>query len=197
MSIALPLSPAPTTAVPRLIDFGVLLTPPMGGPAQRLNRIGSRFAVDFTMPPLHDPADRQFVSRLVRGLSEGVILSFPQALATGTPGAPVVDGAGQQGSALAMRGFAPGYPLREGQFLSIIYAGRRYVHQVANADVLADGSGRSSVAISPMLRVSPNDGATVEFASPKIEGFLSGNAQEWSFRTDRLTDLSFTVTEAA
>jgi hypothetical protein len=196
MSIALPSTPAPTTAVPRLLDFGILVTPPMGGPAQRVNRIGNRFAVDFTMPTLRAPNDRVFVSRLLRGLSEGILIPFPQAIDEGAPGAPAVDGAAQQGSTIKLKGFAVGYAVREGQFFSIIFGGRRYLHS-ATGDAAADGSGRMTLGIAPMLRVSPNDGATCEVAQPMIEGFLSGNAQEWTFRTDRLTDVGFTVTEAA
>lgn len=196
MSIELPADPAPATATPRLLDFGATLTPPMGGPAQRLNRIGARYAVDVAMPPLTPDQRRVFVARLARGMTEGVLMRFPQpGLDAGEPGAPVVSGAGQQGSALRIRGLAAGYVIREGQALSIIFAGRRYLH-LATADV-AVAAGAALVPIVPMLRVSPNDGAVVEIKEPMIEGNLSGNELPWQIELDHNTNLAFTISEAA
>lgn len=196
MSVALPSSPAPASATPRLIDFGSVQTPPQGGPAQRLNRIGNRYAIEVQMPTLTPDQRRVFVARLMRGLTEGVIMRFPQpGFSVGTPGSPAVNGSGQTGSTLSLRGLSGGYVIKEGQALSIIVGGRRYLHFAA-ADIPASG-GTAAVPITPMLRVVPGDGAIVEIALPMIEGFLSGNEVAWQVRTDQNADLGFTITEAA
>ena len=156
MSILLPTSPGIRSAKPRLIDFGGLLTPTLGGPSQRLNRLGSRFAVDFEMPPMWtEPDGRIWVSRLARALTEGAIMRWPQPdLKMGAPGAIVTDGGGQLGTTLNIRAGTPNYVIREGQFFSIVSAGRRYLHAAA-AQGLLDGDGKAALPIWPMLRVSP------------------------------------------
>jgi hypothetical protein len=198
MSILLPASPGIQTAKPRLLDFGATQTPPMGGPAQRLNRLGNRFAIDVTLPPASSFTDGPvFVSRLMQGLTEGVLYPFPQDMLIGAPGTSIeVNGGAQQGSSLQLKGFPAGYTVAEGQFASIIYAGRRYLH-AATAATTATSGGLMNLPIVPMLRISPNDSATVEFAQPMIEGFLSGNSLEWQLRTAPYIDVVFTITEAA
>lgn len=196
MSILLPPKPAIRTAAPRLLDFGAVLTPPGGGPSQRLNRLGNRFAVDVVAATSRSGAEgRILVARLMRALTEGVLLPFWQGLDVGTPGTPQVNGGGQQGSTLQLKGFTSGYAVREGQFFSIIYGGRRYLHAAA-ADVTASDTGTMALPIVPMLRISPNDGATCEFVQPMIEGFLAGNQVQWQLQLAPYTDVSFTVTEA-
>ena len=197
MSILLPKAPGLRTAKPRLLDFGGVLTPPGGGPAQRLNRVGNRFAIDVDAPPAcSGEGVRLLVAALILGMIEGVLLPFPQDITVGAPGAPVVDGAGQLGSTLNLRGFTPRYAARSGQFFSVIQGGRRYLHMIA-AQAIADASGKVAAPIAPMLRVSPDDGAVCEFGQPMIEGFLSGNSMEWQVRPERYAQISFTVTEAA
>jgi len=198
MSVLLPTSPGIRAAKPRLRDFGAWLEPPMGGAAQRLNRIGNRFAVDIDVATSRSTDEgRVIVARLMRGLTDGVLLPFPQDFDPGAVGTGVVvDGAGQLGSTLKLRGFTPGYTVREGQFFSIIYGGRRYLH-AASADLAADGSGKMPLGIFPMLRISPNDGALCEFAAPMIEGFIVGNQVEYALQTAPYLDVSFTVQEAA
>ena len=197
MSILVPTPAGIASGTPRLLDFGITQTPPLGGPALRYNRIGNRFALDVTMPSLLTSGiGRVVISALLQGLTQGVLFAFPASIAPGLPGNPQVNGAGQQGSTLQLKGFTPSYVVANGAFFSIIYAGRRYLHQ-ANADTVANSSGAMALSITPMLRISPNDGAVCEFAVPYIEGFLSGSAQEWKLPASPYLNVSFTVTEAA
>ncbi len=197
MSILLPSDPLPNTAVPELLSFGAVLTPPLGGAAQRLNRLGDRFRLSVTLPArLSGAVLRVFLSRLRRALTQGAIIAFPQPdLDIGTPGAPMIDGANQTGSTLKLRGFAAGYVIREGQFFSVVSNGRRYLHSAA-AQVAAGGSGNVVLPIDPLLRVLFADGAACEFAEPKIEGLLDGNSVAWTFTRARTTPPTFVITEA-
>lgn len=196
MSILLPQPRGPKSATIRLVDYGVDLTPPGGGPAQRLDWPGTRFALVLTFTRLRpEPDARVLGAALRRAKQEGALYPVPQpGLDIGNPGAPVVDGNGQQGSTLTCRGFAPGYGFRDGQFFSIIYGGQRYLHHVAE-DIGADGDGRSSFTIFPMLRISPNDGATVEFAQPMIEGRIAGSAVDIELAAAKATPATITITE--
>ena len=111
----------------------------------------------------------------------------------GTPGDARMNGGGQSGSVIVLRGMTPGYVVRDGQAFSIIHGGRRYLH-ISRSYQLVNGAGVVILPMAPMLRVSPADGAIVEFF-PKIEGLLEGDAQSWSLDVALNVGLSFTITE--
>jgi hypothetical protein len=197
LSVALPADPAPANADPAYLDWGGQLRPIFGGAIQKLNRLGDRFALNVQMPVMESADDgRIWVASLVLAQRAGAIMEFPQhSLDVGQPGVPVVDGADQSGSTLALRGFEPGYAVRFGQFFSLIVGGRRYLHMAA-ADVAADGDGRMALPIAPMLRVRPGNGALAEFRQPMIEGWLDGDRLSWSLDTAQFVGLSFSIGEA-
>ena len=121
---------------------------------------------------------------------------YPLLDPQGSPGAPVVDGAGQSGTSLAVRGLTPGYAVKEGFWLSIVDAdGQHYLH-TATAPVRADTSGDATLSIAPMLRVPFADGAAVNLAVPMVEGFVDGN-WGWDIPVNRLTAVQFPLEEAA
>lgn len=196
MAILLPVEPVPQRWTPRALDWGGELVPLLGGETQRLNRLGDRFAIDVTLTPTQDATlALAYISRLRRGRRDGARLPFPQLnLAIGAPGDVRVDGAGQAGSSLAVRGVGAGYGFAEGQFFSLVCNGRRYLHSVSSAAV-APGSGRLTLAIEPMLRVSPADGDVAEVAAPMVEGFVAGAEQGWTVDIAGTVGLSFTLTE--
>jgi hypothetical protein len=197
MSILLPTTPGITASAPQLLDFGTVQQGALGGAAQRLNRLGNRFALTVECAPAPGDAGRIFFARLAKAVTAGAIMAFRQPwLTIGAPGAPVVNGSGQSGSVLNLRGFTAGYQAREGQFFSLIHGGRRYLHQWA-ADATANGAGVLSAAITPMLRVSPADGAVVEVAQPYIEGLISAEAARARISVELLFEpFSFTISEA-
>lgn len=196
MAILLPADPVPQSWVPRPLDWGGELTPMLGGEVQRLNRLGDRLAVDVTLTPTRDAALAQaYVSRLRRARRDGALMAWPQLnLAIGDPGDVRVDGGGQAGATLAVKGLAPGYPLREGQFFSLVSDGHRYVHAVATA-ATAPSSGLLTLAIEPRLRVVPSNNDVIELAAPKIEGLVSGLDGGWTIDIAGTVGLSFTIAE--
>ena len=196
MAILLPAAPVPQRWTARALDWGGELVPLLGGETQRLNRLGDRFAIDVTLTPTQDAALAQaYISRLRRGRRDGALLPFPQLnLAIGAPGDVRVDGAGQAGSSLAVKAVGAGYAFREGQFFSLVCDGRRHLHSVSAA-ATAPGSGLLTLAIEPMLRVSPAANDVVEVAAPMIEGFVAGPEQGWTVDIAGTIGLSFTLTE--
>jgi hypothetical protein len=199
MAIALPSTPLPNQAVPSLRVFGGVIEPPTGGEAQNIVRVGTRFAVNVTMPRLKpEPDGRIWTAALVSARAAGsrVTMPFPQpGLDIGSPGSAAVNGGGQLGNILQLLGMTVGYVVRRGQFLSIATGGRNYLH-MATADTTVDGSGHVALPIAPMLRVSPTNSASVNFAAPVIEGNLEGSEQSWTLVRARTIGIQFTIAEA-
>ncbi|UAK24180.1 hypothetical protein [Sphingomonas nostoxanthinifaciens] len=195
--ILLPSSPLPQSANPKPIDYGMWQQPIAGGTTTRLDRFGNRFSMDVVLPRLKpEPDGRIWVARLLQAINQDVQLAFPQmGLNIGVPGAPVVDGPGQGGLALAIRGFSAGYHVREGQFFSFVDAGGRPYLEMSTADVVADSAGKAVVPLYPMLRTSPSDGIALNFAAPVIVGQLSGNENGWTLERAGTRGLQFTITE--
>jgi hypothetical protein len=190
--IDLPLTPGPVSLGWQLIDFGGRQTPALGGPVTRVNRLGMRLAVAVTLPPMIAADGRRWVSALQQAVTQGARWRVRQPdLAIGAPGQPVVDGAGQSGSELTLRGAQPGYAFRTQQLVSI--EGR--LATVASG-VLVAANGEVTLPLTYPLRAEPADGAAVEVGAPMIEGLLESDGLPWSISLARHYGLSFTIAEA-
>jgi hypothetical protein len=193
--ITLPDDPAPNGATAAFVDNGGTIRPPLGGRVQRLNRIGSRYRFAFTMPPLPSlDVGRVWVSRLIRGKTEGVRMELPLlSFDPGSPGNPRVNGAGQSGSSLIVDGLSASYAIREGQWFSHVHANGRALYNAGA--ITANSSGQATVPIAPMLRVEPADNDVLEFAQPIIEGFVIGEEWQWEMALDHNLGLAFEIEE--
>lgn len=186
---------APGTT-PRPVRYGATLEAILGGPSVDLHRLGDRWAIDvITARMAAEPYGRRWVAALMRSIGADVCMHWPQpGFDVGAPGAFRVDGGGQQGSSLVLRGGTPAYAAREGQFFNLIRGGRRYLKMVTH-QVIADASGRMTVQFWPMLRVVAEDGDEIDFATPQIEGKLSGQEAGWTLQRIRTDGLKFTIEE--
>lgn len=193
MAIVLPTNVAPVSYSPSLVDFGGELTPALGGPVQRINRLGDRWSVQVQMPAMDADEARIWISRLVQGRKSSCLLAWPQPTAIGGEGAPRVNGGSQAGTSLAIDGLPAGKSIVEGAFFSIVGPDRRYLHQVVAAAV-ASGSGAVTLSIEPALRIIPADNAVVELATPMIDGMVQGGVS-WSVDMAAEYGLSFTLVE--
>lgn len=117
-----------------------------------------------------------------------------QAAGTGTV---VVDGAGQSGSALNLRGWAANAAaFKAGDYLSFAdVLGRQCLHQ-ATADCTADASGFASVAIAPPLRRAAADGEAVEITAPLGVFRLVADDPALSIRPPLFGAIQFDIVEA-
>ncbi len=195
--IELPACPPIKEAVPRYVSFAVDQAPTLGGTDSRVSRMGDRWAIDVeTYPAEYAGHGMAFLSKLVRGLTETVVLAFPEpGVKRRSYGAPVVASAGASGTSLPVSGLIPGDVIREGKFFSLVIAGQRYLHQVT-ADVTAT-AGTVNLPIFPMLRRQPPVGAVLELEAPKIEGFVQGNEQAWNTSRSKYLPFRFTIKERA
>jgi hypothetical protein len=180
----------------RLMDFGGELSPFLGGPVQRIERLGSRFAMDIQLPPMRiEPDGRRMISQLARAKFEGVRVEIPQVdFDTGAPGSTLVDGAVPGGTSLPIKSGTAYYAIKEGQFVTVIHSGRRYVHMAA-AQLILDASGEGDLTVHPMLRTPLSNNDVIEIGRPMIEGWISGNEYAWTLDMARTVGLSFTVAE--
>lgn len=196
--ITLPERPSPSSATPALLDFTVTLRPATGGPVQRVMRAGSRYRMEFTFPPMTASDAQVFISRLIEAKRRGEIV-MPVPIVgryQSAPGSPVVDGAGQAGTTLNVRGLVPGYLFEEGYWITIIDDDdQRYLYNVReSAPVAPDGT--VTLRIEPPLRYPYLDGATINAAKPEIQGFIDGGEWSWSVEAAGITGISFVVEEA-
>ena len=199
MTITMPITPAPSSGAPMLRDFGGVMTPFLGGPEQLINRVGTRFGIQYTMP-IMETADqaRVFVSRLLQGRKDRVLMRWPHlSFNPGNVGTPLINAAVTAGSAIAIKGLPANYAAKEGQFFSIISGGRRYMHMFSG-DGVATGLGVLSISIFPPLRKSLVVNDVVEMAIPIIEGHVSpGNEMSWELSVEKFAQIQFSVMEAA
>lgn len=192
----LPTSPTFVEPVVGYVDFGNTLTPPLGGPDQRINRPGNRHRVSGALPPIKNKDEgRVWVARLKRGMSEGVRMKFPLGgFDPGSPGSPQVNGSGQSGRIIQLSGFQAGYVVKEGQYFSIFTGGAHYVYS-ADEEVTAASNGTMQLTIDPLLRISPNNGDVCHFEEPMIEGLIEGSERQWQFAVDHTVGIEFGIKE--
>ncbi len=183
--IEFPNDPAPDGVEPRLVDAGFVQRG-VAGPVGRVDRPGNHFAMALSYPVMKPDKARKFVARWLKAKREGLRVEMPlMGVSQGIPGAPLVDGAGQSGTSLAVKGLTPSYAIKEGFWLHIEdAAGHRYLHNV-QATAIASGAGLATIVIEPPLRAPFADGDTIELAKPTVEGALTDDIG-WSLSVDRL-----------
>jgi hypothetical protein len=177
MTVALPTSPGPVASDIEFMDFGGPLESMMGGVTQQVIRLGSRFRLKFPLPPMTPQQGREWFAKLGQARLDGTarIAIRQPGLMIGVPGGFVVNGAGQTGMTLNVRGGAAGYAFQTAQLLSITVGTRSYLYPLASA-VAANGSGGAALPLLVPLRASPADGAVIELLNPVIEGALENVA---------------------
>jgi hypothetical protein len=200
MMILLPTVPAPSNVAVDVIDFGGLLTPPLGGPVQRINRIGARYQLQVQLPPMMAASTngRHWIARITTARQAGARFMLNlDGLNVGTPGTVIVSAAtAGYTNIIPMSGFTANYPLVEGQWITIVHGGQRYLYMVAS-DVVASAGGVANVTTTLPIRTSLAASDIVEIANPSIEGNLTTSAS-WSSGVERwLKAPSFTIAEAA
>jgi hypothetical protein len=92
-----------------------------------------------------------------------------------------------------------GKRIREGEFISIIHAGVRYLHQAtADAPIVGLGGGiyGAVIAIQPPLRSALVVNDVVEVLMPTIEGYVRGDERSWTIDNAKIYGLQFDIEEA-
>ncbi len=194
--ITLPTGVYPRSVKPMLLDFGVIVRPSSGAPAQRYDRLGTRYAMEFELPPLSGETARLVTARLRQAKRDGLRMPVPLFDgAQGSPGPALVDGTDSAGTTLKLKNLTSGWMAREGYWLNVTDAsGALYLHDVA-APVHAGSDGKATLTLGVPLRCALADGAVVRIANPVIEGLLTSDVS-WSDPVGRICALPpFTIEE--
>lgn len=179
------------------VYFGGPLTPPLGGPVQQINRLGTRFRITFVLPPLRTfDVGRRLMPLIMAAKEQGARVAVPLASPLrSAPGMPLVNGAiAGAGSSITIRAFSPNFVVRQGDWLSVRHGGRRYLY-LATAQSVAGLTGLVTVPVFPSLRTSLADGDIIDYSSPKIEGLLDGTT--FGRAAHSRYQATITVTESA
>ncbi len=201
--VTLPSTPLPLNVSYSLVSKATEMSGPLGGPTQRVLRVGSRFKVDFEMPAMSYGDGRQWLARMIAAEATPAAMVFPQRGFQPFNPAPTdfVRVVGPQtattntGGVLNVGGGQPGLELVSGQFfhLSAQADDRRYIHQVRD-DVAFAADGTATLNIQPPLRVVPTAADALEFVAPVMEGFITMN-WNWTLEMVRRIGLKFSITE--
>lgn len=199
MSVLIPLHRIASRAIrPRLFSGnqeGVF-----GGMDLATPRMGDRFAVDIATARLRQDAQtRQLVAALTEATTSDARIALPHLdlkRPSMTGATVVVDGAGQQGSVINLRGAQPQSVIVRGQFLTIVHGGAGFLH-MASAQVFVGADGKASLPIWPMLRFVSVDAEPVLLDRPYIQGRLVGFDRGATFIRNRVEPLQFSIEERA
>lgn len=193
MALSLPTWPGPSRMTPRPIYARNELIPSYGGPESRLIRPGTRWAWDVEYPAMSYVESLAFDDILSE--RDTLIMEILQpGLNTGSPGSPVVDGANQAGLILKLRTMTPGYSFVKGQWVTVPVSDQLYAYKTSAAAVVGS-DGRVNLPLRTMLRMPPANGAVVDVAQPRAEGFVTPADDAFTIETDGLVRLRFTLKE--
>ena len=188
MTVTLPKPPRGTTITPHLIRTGGDLTSVLGGPTQRITRVGSRYSADVEFPPLDADCGAEWLACLLEAEASGQTLSLPMPqMIPAAKTMTVLEGSGSAGSNVISIETLNLPPV--GAWLSVFAGGRNYLHFVTAHP------GQQQVQVGPLLRVSFPSGTPVEIGTPLLEGFIDDTS--WSLDYFRFVGSKFTITESA
>ena len=195
MPLILPVEPGPSIMTPRPIFTRNETRPATGaGPVGRNLRPGTRWAWDIELPPM-DYVESLAWDDLLSEDDTVVMEILQPGLVIGDPGAaPLVNGSGQAGRTLNLKGVTPGYVFRKGQWLSVIQNGQRFAYK-SSAAATANGVGNIAIPLRTMLRTLLSNNAVVEIAQPMVEGWPTPDPDSFKVGVDGLVAPRFTVEE--
>lgn len=166
---------------------------------------GQWWETEITLPPFTDREKFETWNTFLMSL-RGMYGTFlfgdpagqtPRGIATGTP---VVDGAGQTGQVLNVRGLTPSIAgiLKLGDWLQIGTGSSTRLYKNLT-DANSDGSGNTSLDLWPDIRGNqiPADGATIILNSAQGLFRLASNEHSWNISPLPLWDgITFAIREA-
>ena len=174
MSLTLP------DALSALTDFAPDLVPPArdlrsseGTSVQRISRLGQHWLFNCQVKAQTYEQALAWAALLEQSAELMTLKIAQPKLNIGTPGTSVqVDGSGQTGSVLKLKGLPAGYVGKAGQWLSVVTGGRRYVYRL-RSNATASGAGIMDAPVNPMIRAAHLNNDVVEVAEPKVTGFVT------------------------
>ena len=205
MAITFPLSFPSVTGVMsitwRAVRSDIMTMSPTTFVQQIIRNQGQRWEADITLPPMKRDNAEEFLAFLLQlDGRQGTFLLSPPGSGTArgvADGAPVINGASQTGSELAIDGLSVSTTnyLKAGDFFQLGSGSTARLHKVVK-DVDSNGAGEATLDIWPNLREAPVDGSTVILSQPAGLFRLDRPIADWSFRDAALYGMAFGIMEA-
>ena len=189
--------PAPATMEFTALDTVAVSISPFTGQQQVQDWQASFMEASVSMPALTPAQAPAWIAFLMACRGQANVFQLGDPLAVKPQGSglgtPLVDGAGQTGYSIALKGWTPNAAgvLLAGDWIQIGYRAYRTI-----AAASADGTGKLSLEIWPQLRESPNDGDAVNLNNTKGLWRLVNNARKWSITASRTYGMQFEIREA-
>lgn len=192
--------PTLTRSAPRAIDWSlqsntVGFSSPLSGATQTVEFPGARWKVSFMVENLTeaDAATLQAFLLRLRGRSGRFTLhNFARPAPRGTiAGTPLVKGAGQTGTTLAIDGVTAGTTLLAGDYFAVNGELKMVV-----ADATADGTGQMTLTFEPPLRAAPADNAAITTDKPTATFMLTDDEAKWSVQPGKFSSFPIDAIEA-
>lgn len=171
---------------------------------QVMQHQGARWEAEITLPPTQRADAEEWIAFLfaLQGQYGTFLLgdplgATPRGSAATTPGTPLVNGASQTGSTLAIDGLpisATNY-LRAGDYIQLGSSSSSRLHKVLE-NASSNGSGEATLSIWPPLRESPSDNATVTVSNTKGVFRLATPDASFSINEASFYGVTFTAFEA-
>jgi hypothetical protein len=161
---------------------------------------GQWWSAEIQLPKLARDDAEDFAGWLfsLRGKEGSFLMGDPSAA---TPrgsagGTPLVDGAGQTGLTLAVKGgpLSTTNWLKAGDYIQLGTGSSSRLHKVLVA-ASTDGAGKATLDIWPRLRSSPADGAAIVVSAAKGLWMLASNASEYEIEPAMQYGFSFACRE--
>lgn len=169
-------------------------TSPLSRATQTVEMPGARWRVSFTLENLQEADTAKlnaFMAQLRGKAGRFYLCNFARQMPRGTAsGTPLVKGASQTGTTLALDGFTAGATLLAGDYFAV--GGEL---KIVVADAAADGSGEMSVTFEPPLRTSPADNAPVTLSQPSATFMLTDDAMRTLTRPGKFSDIAIDAVE--
>ncbi|HRO04855.1 MAG TPA: hypothetical protein PLS69_14745 [Terricaulis sp.] len=179
MPLTFPTSANYKNGVWRVVSNAARFTSPITRVTQAVGRIGDYWAGSIELPPLSRWEDADAVAEFsvflakIAGGAESFYMRPPVDQRHDVDGAPQVDGAGQAGKELKIKGLANGDILRAGSYISYETSTFRMLHMVT-ATLTAGGTGKVDCPIFPAIRKAPANSAAINVLTPSCEMMIDG-----------------------
>lgn len=186
MAVVFPQIPIGSQTSVTMKSSSVDQTPFLGGPMQRIKRLGDRWIYEVQCRPMQSRQAGAFVGALLQGLSDKVLCEIK---ISGYDLSAFADGTATSGAGRSIVHAGGGGVKFRGQYFSLVKDGVRYLHMITSV------TGQT-LGFVPALKVPITGGEVLEFGAPKIEGFLEGGEQTWTVGLVQNLGVSFHIVEA-
>jgi len=185
--------------LPRELQFGIVwntqvFSSPLTQSVSTVEIPGARWKAQFRLADFEE-ADATLVQVMLMQLRGRVnrlaLYNLARPLPRGTiAGTPLVNGASQTGTSLAIDGCTVGTTLKKGDFFSV-----NGELKMATADSTVNGSGQMTLTFEPPLRAAPDDNDAITTTRPTALFMLESDEQMWSTKPGVRTDFTISLIE--